>query len=189
MSEFMKQCCILILLPIVPAVILFFGIKGAANAAGNIFGMKWSFGGAFAGYAFVLLLLTPIVRLQMFSKDAEVWTVRGRVDSIATSNIVNRVSIKSFPQTLSLDSSGNYEFKIIVGRKGDLFEFPKITVDLSLLCDDIKTIFLDEKTGTFSAIGNKKPIKIMKSLVTRSVEVEPIEVSLPVKGNECGATS
>src|SRR5664279_2177406 len=44
-----------ILTPMLPAVVLFKIIPSDATASGPLFGLRWKLGGAFAGYAFVLL--------------------------------------------------------------------------------------------------------------------------------------
>lgn len=192
MTSFIMQCCILILLPIIPAIILFRGIRladiGGANAAraeGNLLGLRWSFGGAFAGYIFVLLILMQVMSSHLQLIEAEVWTVRGHIQPGATQDIVNRVSISSFPQNLNLSQSGDYEFKIIVLRHGDTLEFPSVNVDMSLLCGGIKTVRLDDGKGTFPILDNPNPVKINKSPATHSIQVETIPVPVAPAGNFC----
>lgn len=181
MYDFLLQSCILVLLPLVPAFILFKFLPSSGNAGGDAFGLTWKFGGAFAGYLIVFLLLQHAVGpLQ----GSEVWTVRGKVDTGNATGIENLAVIKLHPPE-SFAPDGSYQFQVIVKKVGQQREFPKVMVDLRRLCGDIRTISLDNTGGTFAAISTRTGITVQKNDWGRTVEVEPIALHA-TKG--CGGT-
>ena len=67
-----------VLLPIVPALLLFKALPSQGAIKGPLKGLQIKFGGAFAGYLVILLLI-----LRFMPKDSShyhTWTVMGRID-------------------------------------------------------------------------------------------------------------
>jgi hypothetical protein len=189
MGDFLIQVCILILLPIIPAALIFKLFRTHGKGEGQLFGFRWSFGGAFAGYLIILLVLWSVMYNQFNPKDAEVWTVNGKVEPGSIGNIANRIEIRSIPQSLRLDEDGGYEFKIIVTRNGDELVFPRVKIDLSRLCGGVRTVQLDESKGTFGVIPSAKSVRIDKEPRTRSIYISPITVPPLASGELCGSES
>ena len=77
---------------------------------------------------------------QMQPKEAEVWTVRGQIGTGEIKDLANRIQIKSIPQSLRLEDDGEYEFKVIVLKKDDNLEFPRVKIDLTRLCGGVRTV-------------------------------------------------
>ena len=80
MDHFFTQVLILILLPLIPAGLMFKLFRDHGKAEGSMFGFRWSFGGAFAGYLLILFVLWGVMRVRMNPPEAEVWTVHGKID-------------------------------------------------------------------------------------------------------------
>lgn len=187
MNAFLVQVSILILLPLIPAALMFKLFRTQGKGEGKLFGFKWSFGGAFAGYLIILLILWAVMQKRMESNDAEVWTVHGKIETGNVRDISNRIIIRSIPQSLRLDEDGGYEFKVIVSKKDDTLDFPRIKIDLSQLCGGVKTVLLDDAKGTFDAIPNVKSIKIDKREATKSIYVAPIVLPPSLSTEPCGS--
>lgn len=189
MDEFLIQVCVLILLPIIPAALIFKLFRTHGKGEGQLLGFRWSFGGAFAGYLIILLILWSVMHPQFQARGAEVWTVYGKVEPGGAKDIVNRIRIRSIPTSLRLDEDGGYEFKIIVDRHGNELVFPRVMIDLSQLCGDVQTVQLDDTKGTFDAIPAKKSVQIKKVPGARAVYISPIAVSASGAGELCGSQS
>lgn len=173
-NDLLVQSCILVLLPMIPAVILFKFLKSAGGGEGKFAGWQWKFSGSFAAYVLVFLMLWAAVQAQLINRDAEVWTVRGNVQASDTSNIANFMAIKSVPQMLNIEADGSYEFKVIVARNGGQLEFPRIILDLSRACAGFRNIKLDATPGTFSTLPVGSEIKVKRLDAKRSIEIDPI---------------
>ncbi|MBB5610959.1 MULTISPECIES: hypothetical protein [unclassified Janthinobacterium] len=184
MNTFFVQSCILVLLPLIPAIILFKIFPSTGEGAGEFWKWKWKFGGAFAGYVLLFFMLWGAMQEQLKTRDVEVWTVRGNVEASRVPNIANLIGIKSMPQTLNIETDGSYEFKVIVGRYGDRLEFPRIMIDLSRVCAISRVIRLDDSPGTFATLQAASEVKVRREDATRSIEVGPIPLE-PIGLGSC----
>lgn len=178
---------ILVLLPLVPAIVIFKAFPRKENFAsgeGELYGMRWKFGGAFAAYLAVALLLLYANKAGFQTRDAEVWTVRGAVSAGNLSDIPNLLSVRSLPHTLSVESDGSYEFKVIVNRSGDELKFPRVLFDLRSACRGSRSITLDGESsaGTFKALKAEHKIDIKRNESDRSIELSPIVLELHPDG-------
>ncbi len=174
MNDLLLQSCVLIFLPMIPAVILFKFLDSTGGGGGAFAGWQWKFSGAFAAYVLVFFMLWAAIQGQLKGRDVEVWTVRGNVQASQVPNIANFMTIKSVPQMLTIEADGSYEFKVIVGRHGDQLEFPRIFLDLSRACAGYRNIKLDEAPGTFVSLPAGPEVKIRRLDAARSIEIAPI---------------
>jgi hypothetical protein len=70
----------LVLLPLIPAYILFSVLKSTGEVGGPFYGLKLQLGGAFAGYFALLLLLLYSFKAYIVPPPLHVvWTVKGQV--------------------------------------------------------------------------------------------------------------
>jgi hypothetical protein len=70
----------LVLLPLVPAYILFKVLKSTGKVGGPLYGLKLQLGGAFAGYFALLLVLLAAFKAYIVPPPVHVvWTVRGQI--------------------------------------------------------------------------------------------------------------
>ena len=171
----LMQSCILVLLPLIPAYILFKLLPSKGEGRGTFAGFDWKFGGAFAAYLMIFLLLWSAMRRQMELRDTEVWTVRGRIEAEQLPAMENLFLVKSVPQMVTYEADGTYEFKIFVRRMGEQLEFPRLILDMRRACGGIVSLTLDNTPGTFKALPSAPQIKVKKYEATRSFEVEPIK--------------
>jgi len=120
------------LLPIVPAVFLFRGMKSSATASGPFQGFKVRLGGAFAGY-FVVFLVLLSVRPKDLSHYHS-WTVVGSVTFDHPGEPdpnVNDVFVRFVPPRLGIMNQGlfSWEIPVIEDANGQL-HFPDLQLDL-----------------------------------------------------------
>jgi hypothetical protein len=176
MDTLLWKSCILILLPMIPAIIIFKVFPDArGDGEGALYGLRWKFGGAFAAYVFVALLLLVATRSAYQTRDAEVWMVRGTVNAKHIPNISNILSVRSLPRTLYVESDGSYEFRVIVDRVADKLVFPKLVFDLSRACLGVRAVPLDGSAGTFSAaLGSPKDLRVVRRDDDKAIDVDPL---------------
>jgi hypothetical protein len=172
------KSCILVLLPMIPAVIMFKAFPSTTGEGAGVFwGWHWKFGGAFAAYLIVAMLLYVAVKSDLQPRDVEVWTVRGKVEANQVPNIENVLQVRSVPQTLSVEADGSYEMKILVLRSGRELQFPRIFLGLSHGCGNVIPISLDEKAGTFQVLGATRPnVGVKRQNRSRSIDVDTVSL-------------
>ena len=118
-----------ILLPLVPAFLLFKLLPASADVSGPWQGLQLKLGGAFAGYFLLVLVILGFTRTM---PSYEVWTVEGQLgfaDGRATvSESAIRFAVK--PNATSINPEG--DFRIVVYRapdhSGDV-QLPTLLVD------------------------------------------------------------
>jgi hypothetical protein len=183
--EYFLKSCILILLPMIPAIVIFKMFpeaKGEGEGAWS--GLRWKFGGAFAAYIFVAIFLHQATKDGIVVRSAEVWTVRGAVDAGGVPNIPNMLAVRSLPQAYPVEKDGSYIFKIVVERAGDKRTFPRLVFDLTSACRGSKTVPLEGESGTFPGVKSAPGVRVLR----RSDETQEIELdrfSLPETEGAC----
>jgi hypothetical protein len=125
--------CTIILLPIVPAYLLFRILPSTAELSGPFQGMEIKLGGSFAGYfALVLLVIFSMPKWHP-PKAYEVWQVEGRlVDADGGSPVPQPLDIKdvgSVPPLVQFVPDGSFKmyFVPIPGQAGGV-AYPTIIV-------------------------------------------------------------
>jgi hypothetical protein len=115
---------VIVLLPIIPAYLLFKALPTSADVSGVLQGMHVKLGGAFGGYfVLVVLILTQLPQIKEFMKEPsketktaappaaqEVWRVEGQVvdeqgDAIQP---LGPSDVQLMPQSLDLGRNGNF---------------------------------------------------------------------------------
>jgi len=119
-----------ILVPIVPALILFWALPSAGEAEGTFQGMRLKFGGAFAGYfgIFVLLLFYGKAPAPQW----EAWEVRGEVkfDNSSDAPALNSIQVFLEPAPILVNPDGSFDADILVKPgPGGTPVFPYLRVD------------------------------------------------------------
>jgi len=118
-----------ILLPIVPALLLYKLLPSTADVSGPFHGLKIKLGGAFAGY----FLLVLVVFFWPRPKAAyEVWTVKGMIqDESGAALPQEKFNVNIQPRTIDYtQNEGTFEMDILVkrGQSGQP-KFPKLLVE------------------------------------------------------------
>jgi hypothetical protein len=171
------KSCILVLLPMIPAYIMFKAFPSTGEGAGDFWGWHWKFGGAFAAYLIVAMLLYFAVKGDLQARDVEVWTVRGKVEANQIPHIENMLDVRSAPRTVSVEADGSYEMKILVLRSGQELQFPRIFLGLTHGCGNVIPISLDGKGGTFPVLGATRPnVGVKRQSRTRSIDVDTVSL-------------
>ncbi len=122
-----------VLLPIVPAMLLFKALRSQGMVKGPLKGLQVQFGGAFAGYLVIFLLILRFMP-QDFT-NYETWTVRGKIDFRHGPNEEEpnnaEISVRLVPPHLVILDQGLFTFEIPVTEKVDgTKQFPTLHVTL-----------------------------------------------------------
>jgi hypothetical protein len=123
-----------ILLPIVPALLLYKLLPSTADVSGPFHGMQIKLGGAFAGYfLLVLVIIYGPQRLKTEEKvEDEVWTVRGKIlDESGTTLPEEKVTLSIHPSTVDYtENDGRFKMNVLVKHvQSRQREFPTLLVE------------------------------------------------------------
>jgi len=118
-----------ILLPVVPALLLYKLLPSTADVSGPFHGMQIKLSGAFAGY----FLLVLVILFWPRPKAAyEVWTVKGQIqDQNGTVLPQDKVNLNIQPRSIDyIQDEGTFEMDILVkrGQSGQA-KFPTLLVE------------------------------------------------------------
>jgi len=134
MSTLLYGLAFLLLVPIVPAFILFGALPSRAAVKGPFKGWRTDFGGAFAGYIFILVFVTYTFGPAMRERPYREWTLKGSIAFSPEDASAKASSITCYirPPQLQVDEGSNtFTFDIPV-RDGDKNEplFPRVVFQL-----------------------------------------------------------
>jgi hypothetical protein len=120
---------VLVLLPIIPAFLLFKALPSTAMVSGPFQGLTINLGGSFAGY-FVVLLILLSAHSVWSPVPIEVWTIDGSVlDASGKPIPAPRMNVSVLPPPLALDDAGGFSGKVSTGVGPTGYsEYPKIEV-------------------------------------------------------------
>lgn len=124
----------LILLPIVPAFVLFAALPGDAAVSGPLKGFKINLSGAFAGYFSVLLLCISCYKIWEPQTRSAVhkWTILGRVVDAAGNPIqpLDVTNVTLSPPILQPANDGNFmlTFTELPTDDGQSLIYPKLVI-------------------------------------------------------------
>lgn len=161
-----------ILLPIIPAVILYTTLPSKADVSGPFHGLQIKLGGAFAGY----FLLVLVIFFWPRPKAAyEVWTLKGYIqDDDGLTLPQDNVNLNIQPPSVEYLPDGSFEMDVLVkhGQSGQE-KFPKLLVERKPLQPfGNATIYLDSSA---QLVGKKYSITVNERL--REIAItEPIKM-------------
>src|SRR5689334_10019028 len=124
---------VLIIIPIVPAYVLFRALPSSANVTGPLQGLELKLGGAFAGY-FALLVFTfiqlPRVRQFAVPEMHQVWTVQGNLlDDQGNGVLVGPCEVHFLPETYGATAGGWFKTTFITNpAEGNRPDFPHLSI-------------------------------------------------------------
>jgi hypothetical protein len=163
-----------VLLPLVPAFILFWYLpdQTANVSGGGLFkGLEVKFGGAFAGYLVVFLLLWQAKPKDLHHYDT--WTVRGAVQMHHAKDEIppneREVTGRVIPPTFEVENDGSFAFRIQVpdGENGEP-QFP----DLQMNVRDYSGVTVHLRQQDRSGYGN---VRITQRVDGRRREIQLVE--------------
>ncbi len=132
--EFYIQVSIAVLLPIIPAFVLYKTLPAKTTVSGPFQGLNIQLTGAFGGYFLVLLVVVGLIYAQRKPPRYEVWTVTGKV-TIADSSSgepqqINHNDFSIQPPTTLLYPDGRFDLDVLVrpDQNGNL-NFPIIVIN------------------------------------------------------------
>lgn len=156
---------VIALLPLVPAVLLFRFLPSAGSVEGPMQGLTVKFGGAFAGYFALFLVLVSIRPTEL--THYHTWTVTGTIEPSPAQGEpepnLNDVVIRMVPPRFNLMNQGAFSWDIPVIEDAAGLHFPDIQFDLR------------EYRGVTVPLGGNKygaePIPLHVDLATRTIRL------------------
>ena len=125
---------LIIILPIIPAFLLFKALPSRADASGPFHGLEIKLGGAFAAYfVLVMLVIAELPRMRSFSEPqtAQVWTVEGQlVDEHGKQLTLGPCDIQFTPPAAIDERDNWFKAKFTTGMTvtGQMVEFPSVSI-------------------------------------------------------------
>ncbi len=129
--DLVTLACI-VLLPIIPAFLLFKALPSSAKVSGPFQGLQVKLGGAFAGYFAVLLLITYTHGVWAPPPVYQVWEVSGQVTD-DRGNAIQPLDIRDFelaPPTFQANMGGTFKltFSTMPAPAGGGIEYPNLII-------------------------------------------------------------
>lgn len=123
---------VIVLLPCIPAVLLFKALPSRADISGPFQGLEVKLGGAFAGYFALVLLVVASHSVWQPSPRSQVWTVDGQLKYVGNQSygLVNDTQIVPEKSDVDLSSDGSFKMTVHTSLdEGGEAEFPKIDIN------------------------------------------------------------
>jgi phosphotransferase system glucose/maltose/N-acetylglucosamine-specific IIC component len=124
--------CMIILLPLVPAYLLFRALPSNANVSGPMQGLQIKLGGAFAGYFALLILIFGTHNIWNPPQAFQVWKVQGKImdQSGAGLRPLDVRNFKLFPESFATPADGEFLLSFTTQLdQGGKVQFPELTID------------------------------------------------------------
>lgn len=175
--EFCFLLSLAVLLPIVPAYVLYKALPSRATVSGPFKGLNIQLTGGFGGYFLVLLVIVGLISLRQLPSRSEVWSVTGKV-ILKNSDPREKITQNDFsvqPPTNLLYPDGRFEIDVPVKLgQSDILEFPKIVINHDGYMP--QTIALGDQQPTFGAkpYKLKSDNKAKKWIIENPIELEPL---------------
>jgi hypothetical protein len=127
----------LVILPLIPAVVLFWALPSKGQVSGPFKGLNVKFSGAFAGY---MILFGCLLQIRPTDFDhSHVWQVKGRVafkrPHAETKPNTNDIRVRVTPPDLVVhgdgSGGGSFRFDVPIPEKNGEPDFPRLSLDLA----------------------------------------------------------
>ena len=175
-SEMALWYAIWILVPLLPAILLFKVIPGDASGSGTLFGMKWKLGGAFAGYAFVLLASYTCFIADMknaaLADLGESWIISGHIKK-ADGSVPLEAKFLTQPPILDIRDDGSFSVSVLLPRRKPGETLPP---DLVIKCENFNTVGITLPWDEAS----KSQLAPAKYTATRNPTTHAITIDPPI---------
>lgn len=158
MYEIIAYSCVIILLPIIPAYILYTAIPAQEGAAveGEYQGLNIKLKGAFAGYFILALLLTSFIGARLLTEsEYEYWTVEGVID-ISTVGDPKLIHFSIEPPDQQIYSDGRFVIKNVPTLKGKDRRSTLVLVEMSEGKRREKVVHLEDEKKVFQKTKEHK---------------------------------
>lgn len=119
-----------ILLPLLPAYLLFAALPGNAAVSGPLKGFRINLSGAFAGYFALVLLLISTLHILLPVPPRLKWTVTGQVVDSTTMEPIPLLDFTLNPPGRSLNEDGTFhvDFTADLADDGKNVKYPTLTI-------------------------------------------------------------
>ncbi len=166
---------VVILVPLIPAYVLFRILKSSATLKGPFQGLTLNLGGAGALYFAILLLLFYTLKPWTAAEAAEdCWTIEGAavLDEPPQSGIMN-VFVRARPPELDYVLRDTVGFEIPGAIPGPSQEL-KLLITAEGYCDELLPIPLSQRdSAAFEYDDKAKTVTVLEPLVLRRIHDEP----------------
>ncbi len=154
----------IVLLPTIPAFLLFTALPSRAIVKGVLAGVRIDLGGAFGGYFALVLLLINTQGTWRQPQVIQTWDVDGRLaDEQGNSIECNPTNFSITPRVLETPMGGNFTMKIATyTTPGGDIGFPDLMIGFG---DRSRTIHLDDR------LLKETDLKIQKSATGRWIHL------------------
>lgn len=130
LQEPLVYLVIMVLLPLIPAYVLYKTLPSSADVSGPLQGLTIKLGGAFAGYFALVLLIFVFGPKPPEPTKVEVWTVEGKTGFTAAPGSAppaDNIVLTQDPPRLNLGSAGHFTMEILVKEgEGGVMDFRKL---------------------------------------------------------------
>lgn len=123
--------CTMILLPIIPAYILYKTLPAKTAVSGPFQGLRIDLSGAFAGYFLLVIVIVTFGRPVKADLTYEVWTVKGKIEDEDGGVLPrDKINLNLQPRSVEYLDDGAFEMDILVrrGQSGQV-KFPTLLVE------------------------------------------------------------
>ena len=181
-----------ILVPMIPAIVLFKVIPSDASATGPLFGLRWKLGGSFAGYVFILLasnlwFISDIKKAILEKQSAELarvqqdlgepWTIVGHIKKSDSSVKVTDALFTTQPPDLTPRNDFSFSFPILLPRvkKGDA------NVVLTIDCPPYQQVVIPipNEGETPEPTAGAGPYRVVRKADGHVINIDPMIVLEP----------
>lgn len=176
--------CTMILLPIVPAYLLFHALPhdNSAEVSGPWQGLNLKLGGAFAGYFVVVLMIFSAYKLVKPKPMFEIWEVKGNITDTAGKDIgpISAQDFSAQPGWLEAPEGGNFHMYVFTRPGPNSTEYPTIYLNHN---GHLASFNLDPNQAGSAATPNivwNKPQHTVSIKDVQFTDPPPYDSSLPV---------
>ncbi len=171
---------VIVILPIIPAFILFRKLPSKAIATGPFQGLNLNLSGAFAGYFIIVLVVSTSVTFFYQRPKYDLWTIKGqiRLDRSDASGDARNANLSIQPPKQTIFPDGKFEFVNVPYKKGEAL--PSIIVakeGYGLATAHLGIQFKVEYDENNKIITISDPIALEKETVSYNPTITPVRIS------------
>ena len=174
MNEIIVYSCLLILLPLVPAYILYASLpaqEGDDFVEGEYQGLNIKLKGAFSGYFILVLLLSGFIGARLYTEpEYDFWTIEGTIDTNVISN-PKLVHYSIEPPVRQKYQNGKFIIENIPIKKGMIGRSTLVAIETSTGVVREHVISLVDKKQVWESENNHE-IKFNNGVITIGSDID-----------------
>ncbi len=183
MADNLIYITVVVLLPIIPAFILYKALPSRSRVSGPFKGLTIQLSGAFAGYFLVVLVMLGFVYTQLkpIGAQYEIWTIRGQIgfEQVAASANIRSIPLFIRPPNPIINEDGSFKMEILAkSEPTGVTDFPTLIIDYPGYVT--ANVDLNEKVAPFAKKYDKKYDKNTKEIrINEPVFLKKKEATAP----------